>query len=86
MIITLILQIVTGFFQGIYLLFSGFSTLDSHITGAITYALDSINQLNYLIPTNSLFIALAIVVTFEFGLWTFRGAIWIYRHIPFIGH
>jgi len=86
MIITILLQFAASFISGLQNLLSGGASLDSHITSSITFILDSINGMSYLIPVSSLFSALAIVVGFEFVLWGFRGGVWIYRHIPFIGH
>lgn len=86
MIVTFILQLAYGFFSGIQSLFSGVSVLSPAIISAITSILDGVNNFSYLIPVSSLFAALGIVVVFEFVLWSFRGFVWIYRHIPFIGH
>lgn len=86
MIITFLLQIAANFVQGWGSLTNGVATLPSGFVSAIAYAVNASNSLNYLIPTTSLYIALGIVVGYEAAIWTFRGAVWIYRHIPFIGH
>jgi len=86
MIITLLLQFSYLLLSGFHMLLSGAETLDPNISGAIQYAVNSINEVSYLIPVNSLFWALSLVLAFEFSLWSFKGAVWVYRHIPFLGH
>lgn len=86
MIVTFILQIAANFVQGWASLTTGIATLPSALISAITYAINASNTLNYIIPTSALFGALGIVVAYEAAIWTFKGAVWVYRHIPFIGH
>ena len=86
MILTFLFSLVQYFFSGLQSLFSGVSTLPTVITGSITYILDSLNSLSFILPVSAILNAFTIVVGFEFVFWTFRGAVWIYRHIPFIGH
>lgn len=86
MIVTLILTIVYSFLAFIVGALPNGSTLPAGLSSAITFALYSANMLDYIIPVNSLLGALGIVLAVEFALWGFHGVMWVYRHIPFIGH
>lgn len=86
MIITFLLQFAAAFVQGFANLTSGVATLPSGISGSFAYVVNAANSLNYIIPTGALFISLGIVMAYEAAIWTFKGAVWVYRHIPFIGH
>jgi hypothetical protein len=86
MILTFLLQFASSFITGWASLTQGIATLPSGVVGSIAYAISAANSLNYLIPTDALFISLGIVVGYEAAIWTFKAAVWIYRHIPFLGH
>jgi len=86
MILTFLLTIAANFFFGIASLTQGVATLPPAITSAFGYAFSASNQLNYILPMDAFYGALALVISVEIAIWTFQGAVWIYRHIPFIGH
>lgn len=44
-----------------------------------------INSFSMLLPLDTLFYVLSIVVAIEFGYWTYKGIVFIRKHIPFIG-
>lgn len=86
MILTILLGFVASIFSGFSLLLGNYAAINSNILGAITTVIDAISNFSYLIPAGALVLCLTIVVGFEFVVWSFAGAVWIYRHIPFIGH
>lgn len=86
MIITFFLQIASAFFSGLAGLSSGVATLPAPIAAAFQTVVYYANFLNWILPIDTLFYVLGVVLLFEAAIWSFEGVVWIYRHIPFIGH
>jgi len=86
MIITLLLQIASSFFQGLAGLSTGLATMPQGMTDAFGFVVNASNTLNYILPMGTLYTVLGVVLAVEAAIWLFEGAVWIYRHIPFIGH
>jgi len=86
MIVTFLLQIAGNFFNGLAGLSQGVATMPDGMVQAFGYAISASNALNYILPMGTLYTVLGIVLTVEAAIWLFEGMVWVYRHIPFIGH
>ncbi len=61
------------------------TSLPSGITSALTYVGVAVNSVSFIIPVDSLFTALGIVIGYEGIMWLFHGTLWVWKKIPIIG-
>jgi len=86
MITSFILSIVYSFFSFLISFLPAGTTLPTGFSSSLSYITYAANTLNYIIPISALFVTLTVVLAVELAIWTFQGLMWVYRHIPFIGH
>jgi len=86
MITTLVLTLTYSLLNLLLSVLPVGATLPAGISNALAFMIYSANALDYVIPVGSLFGALSIVLGVEIVLWSFHGFMWVYRHIPLIGH
>lgn len=85
MIISFLLQSAYGFFSFLIGVLPDSTGLPQGLQDAFTLVFGAIQTVSYLIPVDSLFTALGIVVAYEVALWLFFGFLWVWKRIPFIG-
>ncbi len=84
MILTFLILILTSTLTFIFS-FLPVSSLPTGVSDSLNYISSALNQVTYLIPVDSLFTAIGIVVIYEASIWAFFGLMWIWKRIPFIG-
>jgi len=86
MIFTFLLGFSAYLIEGFKNLLAPAASLPSFVSEAFSFVIVTLNQFSFILPIDHMLAALAAVVGFEFIFWGFQGGVWVYRHIPFLGH
>lgn len=57
------------------------SGLPSQVTDAVNFVLGLLSQWTFILPLATLFTILSYTLLIEFALWSFHGAMWVYKKV-----
>lgn len=85
MITSAFIYLAVGIVSLILAVFPASSGLPVEFTNAITSLTGYVGILDPLVPISTLAQAVGIILLYEATIFAFRGTIWVYQRIPFIG-
>jgi len=81
MITSVLLTILSSFFQFVAGLLPASTGLPTQITAAFSFVTYQISTWSFIFPLATVFTILSLVLVIEFTLWSFHGVVWIYHKV-----
>jgi len=85
MIITALISLASVIIGLVISVFPTSTGLPTEVTAAITTLSGYVGILDPLVPISTLAQALSVILLYELTIFTFRGTLWVYSKIPFLG-